>query len=63
MRVSLGVLLLLIIMIITFVIVFVANVVKPKNLNNCPSYKVTYDVALASEGNSETSYLKDCFCL
>lgn len=40
-------LIILLIMIITFAVIMMANVVKPVNVNNCPSTDVTFEEATA----------------
>lgn len=47
------------IMMITFTVIMMANIVKPTNTDNCPSSQVTYEFALE---NKDDQTAVECYC-
>ena len=45
-------------MLLTFIIVIIANIVKPTEPDNCPSEDISYSDAK----DSNSTLIKDCFC-
>lgn len=57
-RVCVVLFLVLIVMLLTFIIIFVANIVKPSSSTYCPA--TTYSYSEAKDSNDKT--IKTCFC-
>jgi hypothetical protein len=54
-------------MVITFGIIFAANIVQPRDASECPqsayTYKQTLTLVAAAKTTSQKELIKDCFCM